>query len=177
ATARPTATAAGLEAGSGRATVATASTVVHPEKFYLGVKSRVTKAVAGKTFTVEGAVVDWAGKLAPAATGVVHVELSHLEADYSYGYDERRESRWDRWLRAVPEGKLDAKVAGGKFTFDVTPAEASAGFVVRVVAGKARTELVLDGEYPYEYYGYGDGGHVDTTPRPARPTQLALQLP
>src|SRR5262249_30176052 len=116
--------------------------------------------------------------LAPQATSLIHVELAHLEADYGYGYYEARgESRYDRWLRNVPEGKLDAKVAGGKFAFDVTPAEASAGFVIRVQAGKAKTELVLDGEYPYEYYGYGDGGHVDQTPRPAKPTQLALKLP
>jgi uncharacterized protein YfaS (alpha-2-macroglobulin family) len=177
-TARLTATAAVLEAGSGRATVKTASATLHPEKFYVGVKTRVTKALRGQTFTVEGAVVDWNGKLAPQATGRVHVELAHLEADYGYGYDDARgASRYDRWLRSVPEGKLDAKVVGGKFTFDVTPGEASAGFVIRVVSGKAKTELVLDGEYPYEYYGYGDAGHVDQTPRPAKPTQLALKLP
>ena len=26
------------------------------------------------------------------------------------------------------------------------------------VPNKASTELVVDGEYPYEYYGYGEGG-------------------
>ena len=80
-------------------------------------------------------------------------------------------SHYDRNLRYVPEGKQTAKVVDGKFVFDVTPGEAGAGYVVRVLAGKAKTELVLDGEYPYEYYGYGDGGHVDSTPRPdARPS-------
>ncbi|MBC7977871.1 MAG: hypothetical protein H7138_23060, partial [Myxococcales bacterium] len=177
-TATVTATAAVLEAGSGRATVKTATATLHPEKFYVGMKTRTARAEAGKTFTVEGMVVDWAGKLAPAATGQVHVELAHLEADYGYGYDDASgESSYDRWLRTVPEGKLDAKVAGGKFTFDVTPAEASAGFLIRVTAGKAKTELVVDGEYPYEYYGYGDGGRGDQTPRPAKPTKLALTLP
>ena len=177
-TARLTARASVLEAGSGRATVKTASVMLHPEKYYLGVKTKVSRATRGEVFTVEGSVVDWAGKLAPQAIGQIHVELAHLEADYGYGYDDASgESRYDRWLRTVPEGKLDAKVAGGKFTFDVTPGEASVGFLIRVTAGKARTELVLDGEYPYEYYGYGDGGHVDQTPRPAKPTQLKLTLP
>jgi hypothetical protein len=177
-TARLTATAAVLEAGSGRATVATASARLHPEKFYLGVRTKVSRAVSGEAFTVEGSVVDWAGKLAPQAAGKIHIELAHLEADYGYGYDDASgDSRYDRWLRTVPEGKLDAKVIGGKFSFDVTPGEASAGFIVRVRAGKATTELVLDGDYPYEDYGYGDGGHVDQTPRPAKPTQLALTLP
>jgi alpha-2-macroglobulin len=177
-TAKLTATAAVLEAGSGRATVKTATAMLHPEKFYVGVRSKVSRAQSGKTFTVEGAVVDWNGKLAPAATGQVHIELAHLEADYGYGYDDASgESRYDRWLRTVPEGKLDAKVVSGKFSFDVTPGESSAGFLIRVISGKAKTELVLDGESPYEYYGYGDGGHVDQTPRPAKPTRLVLTPP
>ena len=176
-TAKLTAQASVLEAGSGRATVKTATVMLHPEKFYLGLRTKASRAAPGETFTVEGAVVDWTGKLAPAATGQIHVELSHLEADYGYGYDDASgESRYDRWLRKVPEGKQDVKVAGGKFSFDVTPGEASMGFLIRVTAGKATTELVLDGEYPYDYYGYGDGGHVDQTPRPARPTQLAVKL-
>jgi uncharacterized protein YfaS (alpha-2-macroglobulin family) len=177
-TAKLTAQASVLEAGSGRATVKAATVTLHPEKFYLGVRTRVSRAAAGETFAVEGAVVDWTGKLAPAAAGQVHVELAHLEADYGYGYDEASgEERQDRWLRRVPEGKQDVKVAGGKFSFDVTPGEAPVGFQIRVTAGKATTELVVDGEYPHEYYGYGEDGHADQTPRPARPTQLKVALP
>lgn len=177
-TAKLTARASVLEAGSGRATVKSASAILHPEKFYLGVRTKSARAVSGETFTVEGTVVDWAGKLAPQAVSQVHIQFAHLEADYGYGYDDTSgESRYDRWLRQVPEGKQDVKVAGGKFTFDVTPGYASAGFLVRMTAGKAKTELVLDGEYPWEYYGYGDEGHVDQTPRPAKATQLKLQLP
>ena len=107
-------------------------------------------------------VVDWAGKLNPTALKQVQIELVHLEADYSYGYDDDSgESRYDRWLREVPEGKAVAKVEGGKFTFDVTPGDGYGGYLVRVKAGKARTDLVLDGEYSYDYYGYGDGNRVD----------------
>jgi len=176
-TARVTAATAVLEAGSGRATTAYAATTLHPERYYLGLRTRTTRAVAGATFTVEGAVVDWTGKLAPAAIGEVHVALAHLEADYGYGADDASgEARYDRWLRPVPEGKLDAKVSGARFSFDVTPGDAGAGFVIQVAAGKAKTELVVDGEYPFEYYGYGDEGHVDQTPRPAKPTQLAVKL-
>ena len=47
---------------------------------------------------------------------LVVAQLLHLEADYGYGYDEDSgESRYDRYLREVPEGKLVAKVEGGKF--------------------------------------------------------------
>jgi uncharacterized protein YfaS (alpha-2-macroglobulin family) len=173
-----TATASVLEAGSGRATVKTATVTLHPEKYYLGVRTKASRAKEGETFQVEGMVVDWAGKLSAAPIKQVQIELVHLEADYSYGYDdETGESRYDRWLREVPEGKATAKVEGGKFTFDVTPGEASGGFLVRVKAGNARTDLVLDGDYSYDYYGYGEGNRYDSTPRPAKPTQLKLDLP
>ncbi|HSK00742.1 MAG TPA: MG2 domain-containing protein, partial [Kofleriaceae bacterium] len=177
-TARLTGTAAVLEAGSGRATVRTATATLHPEAYYIGLRTKATRAAAGEAFTIEGMLVDWAGRPAPAAAGKVAVELLHLVADYGYGYyEDTGESRYDRWLRAVPEGKQEVAVAGGKFSLTVTPGGAPAGYVVRVKAGNAKTELVLDGESPYEYYGYDDGDRADRTPRPARPTQLAVNVP
>jgi hypothetical protein len=177
-TSKVVATASVLEAGSGRATVKTTSAMLHPEKFYLGLKTKTQKAKTGETFQVEGLVVDWQGKLLSSMVNNLEVELVHLDADYGYGYDdESGEGRYDRWLRQVPDGKLTAKVTGGHFTFDVTPGNANVGYIVRVKAGKARTEIVLEGEYPYEYYyGYGEGDRVDRTPRPAKPTQLVPQL-
>jgi uncharacterized protein YfaS (alpha-2-macroglobulin family) len=176
-TAQVTGSTAVLEAGSGRATTVTATAMWHPERYYLGLRSKSSRAVAGEPIRIEGMVVDWAGKLAPAATGQVHIELAHLESDYGYGEAEGDgESHFDRWLRPVPEGKLDAKVSGGVFSFDVTPGDSGTGFVIRVTAGKATTELVLDGESPYEYRGDGEDEHVDQTPRPAKPTQLAVKL-
>lgn len=174
-----TATASVLEAGSGRATVKTAAMTMHPEKYYIGLKTKAAKASEGETFQVEGMIVDWNGKLMPTGgPKQLQVELVHLEAEYGYGYDdESGDSRYDRWLREVPDGKLTAKVEGGKFTFDVTPGDASGGYAVRVTAGKAKSELVLDGDYSYDYYGYGSGGSSDQTPRPAKPTQLKLDLP
>ncbi|HEY5926191.1 MAG TPA: MG2 domain-containing protein [Kofleriaceae bacterium] len=176
-----TATASVLEAGSGRATVKTATVTLHPEKYYLGVRTKAVRAKGGETFQVEGMVVDWAGKPLTASIKQVQIELVQLQADYSYGYDDDSgESRYDRWLREVPEGKATAKVEAGKFVFDVTPGEAHGGYLVRVKAGKARTDLILDGEYSYDYYDdYGGGGNnrYDATPRPAKPTQLKLDLP
>ncbi len=178
-TAKLVATAAVLEAGSGRATVKTSEAMVHPDKFYLGLRSKTDHAEAGKTFTVEGTVVDWNGKVAPQATRKVQVELVHLEADYGYGYDyDTGESRYDRWTREVPDGKLEATVANGKFSFDVTPGMVGVGYVVRVRSGNAKTELVLYGDYySYEYYGYGEGERMDATPRPQKPTQIKVDLP
>ncbi|MEO6774066.1 MAG: MG2 domain-containing protein [Kofleriaceae bacterium] len=177
-TSQITATASVLEAGSGRATVRSTTVTVHPEKFYLGLKTKAQQARSGETFTVEGLVVDWSGKLVTNAIHGVDIELVHLESDYGYSYDEDNgEGRYDRWMRKVPEGKQHATVTGGKFTFDVTPGEAEIGYVVRVKAGKASTELMLDGTYPYDYYyGNGESSSVDRTPRPAKPTQLQPQL-
>ena len=178
-TSQITATASVLEAGSGRATVKSTTLTLHPEKFYLGLKTKTKQARAGETFTVEGTVVDWNGKVLASMVNNVEVELDHMEADYGYSYDEDNgEGRYDRWMRKVPEGKQTAKVVNGRFTFDVTPGDADIGYLVRVKAGKAKTELMLDGTYPYEYYyGYGEGGGgADRTPRPAKPTQLQPKL-
>ncbi|MCX5746890.1 MAG: MG2 domain-containing protein, partial [Proteobacteria bacterium] len=171
-----TATTAVLEAGSGRASVKTAEVTLHPEKFYIGVRTKAAKATTATAFTVEGMIVDWEGKPAPNAVKELDVALAHLEYDYGYGYDEYSgESSYDRNMRHVPEGKLKVAVVGGKFAFDVTPGEAGAAFVVELGAGKARTELTLEGDYSYGYYGY-DSGSVDTTPRPAKPTKLAITV-
>ncbi len=178
-TATISATASVLEAGSGRATVATSIATVHPEKFYLGVKTTATSAESGVRFGVDGIVVDWQGKPVPAAKSV-EVQLGHFETDYGYNYnDDSGEDTYERYLRHVPEGKLTAPVdAAGRFHFDVTPGEADIGYVVRVTAGNAKTELELPGSYPYDYYaGYGQGDRVDRTPRPAKATQLQLKLP
>ena len=173
-----TAAVAVLEAGSGRATVGSAHATLHPETYYVGLRTRAVRATGGTPFTVEGVIVDWHGNVMPAATTKVQIELVHLEADYSYGYDDDTgDSRYDRNTHPVPEGKRTVAVAGGKFTFDVTPAEAPAGYLVRVTGGKATTELALDGEDPYDDYGYGGGSYTDVTPRPAKPTKLALELP
>jgi uncharacterized protein YfaS (alpha-2-macroglobulin family) len=173
-----TGTVSVLEAGSGRATVRTATALVHPERYYLGLRTKATRAAAGEPIAVDGKVVDWAGKLAPGATTTAHVELLHLEADYGYGADEDSgEARYDRWLRAVPEGRQDVTIKDGAFHLDVTPGQADVGYVIRVTSGKAKTELTLDGSYPYEAYGYGDGERTDQTPRPAKATALALELP
>ncbi len=134
-----------------------------PSSYYIGLETKAKQARSGETFSVDGLVVDWNGKPLAHAITNVHVELVHLEADYGYSYDEDNgEGRYDRWLRQVPEGKLEAKVVNGAFTFDVTPGDADVGYLVRVKAGKAKTELMLEGVYPYDYYyGYGEGDRVD----------------
>src|SRR5262249_7891088 len=83
-----TATASVLEAGSGRATVKTGTMTVHPEKYYIGVRTKAERAESGTPFTVEGMIVDWTGKPAPNATKQLQVDMIHLESEYGYGYDD-----------------------------------------------------------------------------------------
>jgi alpha-2-macroglobulin len=178
-TAQLTATASVLEAGSGRATVKSTTATLHPEKFYIGLKTKTPVVTSGRAFTVEGMLVDWEGKPVDGAVTSLDIELAHLEADYGYGYDEHTgEATYSRNMRHVPEGKRQVPVASGRFSFEVTPGQADIGYIVIAKAGKARTELLLDGLYPYEYYSeYFENDRVDHTPRPAKPTRLKLQLP
>ncbi len=177
--ARLVAQASVFEAGSGRATLGEAVVPMHPESYYVGLQSGVQKVTAGKPFTVTGVVVDWDGKLFSDAKALKPLEVEYLRLDEEYGYyyDEGEGyERYQRFLRPVREGRTTAKVEGGKFQLQVTPAEDAAGFIVRVRSGSAQTDLQLEGNG--RYYWYGDGeSRVDQTPRPLKPASIALELP
>ncbi|HYV48464.1 MAG TPA: MG2 domain-containing protein [Myxococcaceae bacterium] len=173
------ASAAVFEAGSGRTTVGKASLMVHPDKFYVGVTTSATKGKAGQPIPVTGAVVDWNG--APITTvGKVTVELVRLDEDYGWYYDEDEgRGTYQVSLRPVQESSTTVKVENGRFTVTLTPQQESSGFLVRARAGKARSELHLDGDGHYwgEWDEYGNRHTVERTPRPARPTWVALEAP
>jgi uncharacterized protein YfaS (alpha-2-macroglobulin family) len=168
-----------FEAGSGRSTLGEARVPMHPEAYYVGLQSGVQKVSAGKPFTVSGVVVDWEGKLVADAKGIkpLQVDYLRLEEEYGYYYDEGEGyERYQRYLRPVREGSATAKVEGGKFQLEVTPTQNAAGFIVRVRSGRAQTDLQLEGNGRYYWYGEGQA-RVDQTPRPLKPTSIALELP
>ncbi len=179
ATAQLEATVSVLEAGSGRATIGHASVLVHPEKFYIGMRTKAQHATTGEAFTVEGRIVDWTGKVLPKSVTKLDLKFLHYESDYGYqaSGDDDEEQRYDRYVRPVPEGKRTVDVVDGVFSLEVKPGEAGAGYVVRAVSGNAKTDLTIDGDYSYEYYDYGEYGYGDQSPRPQRPTQLKLSVP
>ena len=178
ATSQLEATVSVLEAGSGRATIGHASVTVHPEKFYIGLRTKAQHATTGEAFVVEGRVVDWQGKVLPKAMSKLTLQMLHYESDYGYqaSGDDDEPTRYDRYVRPVPEGKREVEVKDGMFTLEVKPGEAGAGYVVRAVSGNAKTDLVIDGDYSYEYYDYGEYGYGDQSPRPQRPTQLKVAM-
>ncbi|WP_408890934.1 alpha-2-macroglobulin family protein [Myxococcus faecalis] len=177
--ARLSALASVFESGSGRSTVNEASVPVHPERYYVGVQASVGKVKAGKPFTVNGVVVDWDGKLVASsslAPATVQVEYVRLEEEYGYYYDEGEGyDRYQRYLRPLREGSATVKVVDGRFNLTVTPGADAAGYLVRVRSGNAQTDLELEGEG--RYYWWGEGSRVDQTPRPLKPTSLDVAVP
>lgn len=175
--ARLVADAAVFEAGSGRSTNGVAIAPVHPEAFYLGLATGGQKAEKGKPIKVEGVVVDWDGKLVANGPKTVDVEIYRLESEYGYFYDEDEGGeRYQRWLRPVREGTQTATVTGGKFSIEATPADENDGFIVRAMSGAARTDLQLEGTGRSWYWSYNQR-QVDQTPKPLKPTALALTVP
>ncbi|QRO00373.1 hypothetical protein JRI60_15740 [Archangium violaceum] len=175
--ARLVAQASVFEAGSGRSTQGEATVPVHPEAYYVGLQANVDKVKAGQPFTVTGVVVDWQGTPYGKAVKPLEVEYLRLDEEYGYFYDEESgEERYQRHLRPVREGRTTAKPEGGKFSFQVTPSTDAAGYVVRVKSGAAQTDLQLEGNGRY-YWSDESSSRVDQTPRPARPTSLAVELP
>lgn len=175
--ARLVADVAVFEAGSGRSTNGAATTAVHPEAYYVGLAAS-GKAEKGKAISVQGVIVDWEGKiLAANAPKTVDVELYRLESEYGYYYDEDEGGeRYQRWLRPVRESASTATVTGGKFSIDATPGDDNDGFIIRVLSGAARTDLQLEGTGRSWYWSYNER-QVDQTPKPLKPTSLAVKVP
>lgn len=166
-----------FEAGSGRSTLGEATVPVHPEAYYVGLQANVDKVQANQPFTVTGVVVDWNGAPYGKALKPLEVEYLRLDEEYGYFYDEESsEERYQRHLRPVREGRTTVKPEGGKFSFQVTPSSDAAGYLVRVKSGAAQTDLHLEGNGRY-YWWDESSTRVDQTPRPARPTSLAVELP
>jgi hypothetical protein len=166
-----------FEAGSGRSTLGEAQVPVHPEAYYVGLQANVDKVRANQPFTVSGVVVDWQGALYGKALKPLEVEYLRLDEEYGYFYDEASgEERYQRHLRPVREGRTTVQPQGGKFSFQVTPSTDAAGYLVRVKSGAAQTDLQLAGNGRY-YWSDESSSRVDQTPRPARPTSLAVELP
>jgi uncharacterized protein YfaS (alpha-2-macroglobulin family) len=177
-TSRLSAKVAVFEAGSGRTTQADASALVHPEAYYIGLLSGTRVVKAGETFTVEGILVDWTGK--PVDTiSEVELELLHVENEHDWIYEEEN-GRWSYryYTRLASEGKLPkAPVRGGKFTASISAGRNAGAFVVRAKAGKAQTDLRLEGNEPYWYWWSENEGGRDETPRPMKPAGVALTAP
>lgn len=170
------------EAGSGRATTATGSVVLHPAPYYIGLRADSKRAEPGQPLRIEGRIVDWDGNPVPTANFELDVQLSRIVGQYGWSYDERRgRELWRHTTRSESDGQRRVKVVGGVFRFELVPSQASEGYLVAVGAGlssKARTELRLSGARAAYDWGWdlSDSGSTYTN-GPAAPTGITLQLP
>lgn len=167
--------AAVFEGESGRTTIANTSVPVHPSKTYVGLDTSAEKAEAGKAFDVQGRVVDWEGKPTGGGTELT-VEVYRMEEEFSWWWEEEGGSQ-ERQLRPARETRDTVTVDDqGRFTWKVTPQIDSAGTMVRVRGRDTLTELFVEGTAQRYYWEEGSQS-VDSTPRPARPAQLTIDLP
>lgn len=163
--------AAVFEAGSGRTSVGEHRIAVHPENFYIGLSSSAERIRAGDEVRVEGVVVDWSGS-AVRDVQSIEVELMNLEVEYGYFFDEARGQEIYRRTRrpALAERRL-VSVADGRFDLSWVPQETASGYLIRARAQNARTDLELSGRGWYYY------APEDQTPRPDKPTWIAVDVP
>jgi uncharacterized protein YfaS (alpha-2-macroglobulin family) len=173
-TARLTAQAAVFEGGSGRSTVNEASALVHPETYYIGLDSGAKKVEGGRPFEVSGVVVDWNGKPVSKEREIT-LELYRLEGEYNWEYDDDGGSNYARLYRPVLDGTTRVKAAGGKFSVQLTPGEDGEAFLVRAKAGRAETDLRLQGGWSWYYWDEGYA-RVDQTPRPIKAASLPIAV-
>ncbi|MDF1561810.1 MAG: MG2 domain-containing protein [Deltaproteobacteria bacterium] len=166
--------AAVFEAGSGRTTVGSARVMVHPEKFYIGLASKVSRVSQGKQLPVEGVVVDWEGKPYTDLEEIT-VDFYRLEDEWGWYYDEDEGSSYRYWRRTAREARQQVKVENGRFKVAWTPPVNARAYLVRAHAGGARAGLEVQGSGGYWYYW----GHEesDSTPRPDKPSWLEISGP
>lgn len=165
-----------FEAGSGRSTRGATSVRLHPERFHIGLDSGEDEVEAGNPFSVSGVVVDWDGAEVDVVEQV-EVELFRLVEEYGLMYEPRSgRERWRRYLRKVADGDMTVQVEAGRFAVNVTPTADSAGYLVRVQAGEAVTDLELEGSGA-RYWWWSGEDSVDETPRPLKPGTLTMELP
>ncbi len=167
-----------FEAGSGRVSVARSSMPIHPERFYVGLKTSATGAKVGRSVEVEGAVVNWDGELVQDLSTVV-IELLEIQSEWVWEHDPNLgRSTWRRFLREVTLGEDDVTVKEGRFTYAFVPSHYSYGFIVRARAGEVvQADLYLRGE---GYSWWWDGGYsprADRTPKPSVPVGLKIDAP
>jgi hypothetical protein len=174
-TARVVADVAVFESSSGRTTRGGASALVHPERFYLGLRSTASEVKSGESFSVQGIVVDWKGDQVRSVSKVA-LSLHRVEREHDWVYDDA-DGQWSHreHRRLVLETEVEVRVEDGAFAHAFHVAEDGGGFVVRARAERARTDLYLDGSGSFDWYGdeYGE----DKTPRPMKPASVEISAP
>ncbi len=165
------------EAGSGRVTRASAEARVHPEDFYVGLKSSADEVDPGETYTVDGIVVDWKGR-SRSYDDTIQLEFVELQSEWPRYYDsDEGDHRWKQHMRPAIEGTKTVEVDDeGRFEAEFTPGGVEAGYLVRARAGNTETALKFDPGRQH-YWSRGPRSTQDRTPRPQAPTSMSVDVP
>lgn len=163
-----------MEAGSGRATHKTFRAAVHPEAFYLGLKSSKSKLKSGDTSKIKGVIVNVQGNVLKV-NPKIEVLTYALKTDYNWSYDRSSgEYGYKRTVHQQLMSREKVSTSNGRFEFSFKASEVAPSYMVRVQSGNARTDLVIEGSgsgwssrYSYEYSS-------SKTPAPGKATQLKL---
>lgn len=162
-----------FEGASGRASRAQAAVPIHPERFYIGLEADQAQARAGVPVNVQGLLVDWQGQALTESTATVSVRILRVEREYGASWHEgTQDFRYGRWYRRSEEQRLELLPEDGTLSFTFTPSERAWGYLVEVTAGKARTELLVEGEQA-SWMASG----LRSTPEPDRAGWLEVQAP
>lgn len=173
---RLVARAAVFEGDSGRSTVETATSTLHPEDYYIGLRASVDALGAGQQATIDGVVVGWDGAVSDAIS-TLSVDVFRLEEEVAWVWDENTgDSRRRSQLRRIREGEQEVTVQGGRFQLPFTPPADAAGYLLVAQHGGALTELHIPGE-GRRYWWEPGRLLVDQTPRPERPAPLEIRAP
>ncbi len=166
-----------FESGSGRTTVSRTSVPVHPDKFYIGLKSSAAKASPGKPIEVRGIIVDWEGGIITEEREV-EFEVYRLDSEQIWEYDESSgRQAWKRFVREIILQRESVKTKDGLFSVSFTPEHIQEGFLVRARSGdRAETDLVISSE-KYRRYWEPHVAQIDHTPKPTQPESLLIEVP
>ncbi|MGM0555301.1 MAG: alpha-2-macroglobulin family protein, partial [Myxococcota bacterium] len=165
-----------MEAGSGRTTDEQATTWLHPEHFYIGLKSSTEKVEANETIEVIGLIVGPDGEVY-RDVDEVELEFVNLQRYRTWYYDRarhhhRRRSNW----QPIIDSTRTVEVDDGRFRTEVTPNALRDGFAIRARAGDAVSTLQLETERK-NYRSWWWSRRNDRTPRPEDPTQIQIDGP
>lgn len=167
-----------FEGQSGRTTDVRVSTPVHPAPIYIATRASTDRAEANVPVELEGRVVTPEGRPAGAAAPAeLELEVVRLDEEYGWWWDEDEgQSSYRRLLRRSVVERTTVKVADGRFAHRWMPGEDAAGYLLVLTGEGARTEHYLEGAGRRFLWSPRDSS-VDQTPRPRRPTPLAVSVP
>ena len=166
-----------FEGQSGRTTDVQARTPIHPARHYVGVRASADRAEAGVPIALDGIFVRPDGRALDAAANTVQMTVVRLDEEYGWWWDDSAgSSSYRRLLRRSTVEAMEIGVDKGAFTYTWRPPADAAGYLLVFEANGARTERYFEGAGRRYLWSPRDSS-VDQTPKPRKPTPMAVKVP